>query len=60
MLEIRCEKCNKLLAKIADDGELKISKSAFDNRKGIDPVGEKHLSISIKCPRCGEMSEIKI
>ena len=58
MQEVRCKKCNKLLAKVSD-----IETKYYD--KGFEeipkPTGNpKHkfdlFQLEIKCPRCGEMN----
>lgn len=53
MKQFRCQKCNRLLAKIYDNK----TGITFDEIKEIDKCNSK---IEIKCPRCQTMNEIEV
>lgn len=51
MREVRCEKCNKLLAKTTGEAISKSESVTIHTYKN---------TIEIKCPRCGKLNEIII
>ena len=50
---VRCGHCGKLIAKVSSDGEtMNIQKSRMD-------VIARVTEAKIKCPKCGEVSQVK-